>query len=260
MASEIQPRPWSLPDAASPESFSLHVFPNHPLSSLHSRSGTPCQSPPCPPSTPPTLAHRAFSSAASAPPASPTPARSCPGRSEGTRAKPPSSRLRASPRLSLSSRTRSLTRPPPRNSKNVILDPPSILLMDSGAYTISEYICRTCETYLGWKFVRALDGPERWKEGHFILELDLVDEEDDAGDERYMEGQSSPLSRIDEEPHPRMPTHKRTQSGTVHPPPKAAREGLRSLQAGPKKTAASRRRNLDDDDDDYDGKPFWKPR
>ncbi|KAI0366094.1 hypothetical protein BV20DRAFT_913228, partial [Pilatotrama ljubarskyi] len=54
---------------------------------------------------------------------------------------------------------------------NIALDPPSILLMDSGAYTIQEFICRSCEAYLGWKFVRAHDGPERWKEGHYILEM-----------------------------------------------------------------------------------------
>ncbi|RPD67663.1 hypothetical protein L226DRAFT_447340, partial [Lentinus tigrinus ALCF2SS1-7] len=51
--------------------------------------------------------------------------------------------------------------------QNIALDPPSILLMDSGMYTIQEFICKNCEVYLGWKFVHAHDGPERWKEGHF---------------------------------------------------------------------------------------------
>ncbi|KAI0747200.1 hypothetical protein C8Q80DRAFT_1106202 [Daedaleopsis nitida] len=58
--------------------------------------------------------------------------------------------------------------------RNVTLDPPSILLMDSGAYTIAEFICTACDAYLGWQFVRAHDGPERWKEGLYILELDFV--------------------------------------------------------------------------------------
>ncbi|KAI0765484.1 hypothetical protein C8Q74DRAFT_1161828, partial [Fomes fomentarius] len=58
-------------------------------------------------------------------------------------------------------------------TRNVALDPPSILLMDSGAYTIQEFICTSCEAYLGWKFARAHDGSERWKEGHYILELEL---------------------------------------------------------------------------------------
>ncbi|RPD52138.1 hypothetical protein L227DRAFT_537246, partial [Lentinus tigrinus ALCF2SS1-6] len=59
----------------------------------------------------------------------------------------------------------------PDDRQNIALDPPSILLMDSGMYTIQEFICKNCEVYLGWKFVRAHDGLERCKEGHFILEL-----------------------------------------------------------------------------------------
>ncbi|KAI0327618.1 yippee-domain-containing protein [Cubamyces sp. BRFM 1775] len=141
-------------------------------------------------------------------------------------------------------------------AKNIILDPPSILLMDSGAYTIQEFICKSCESYLGWKFMRAHDGPERWKEGHFIVELDLVQEQD-GGDVRAMEGQQSPLGRIDEEETHVSPTHRRAPSETPVPPPKGAQQGIRSFQASSRKAQLSRRL----EEDEYDtGGPFWKPR
>ncbi|KAI8971322.1 hypothetical protein BD414DRAFT_224764 [Trametes punicea] len=139
-------------------------------------------------------------------------------------------------------------------TKNIVLDPPSILLMDSGAYTIQEFICQSCEAYLGWKFLRAHDGPERWKEGHFILELELVQEQDGV-EAATMEGQQSSLSRIDEEPQSSM--HSGSPSAPPTPPPKGAQQGLRSIQMGSKRTQAPRRLELDD----YDGGgPFWKPR
>ncbi|TBU28275.1 hypothetical protein BD311DRAFT_758736 [Dichomitus squalens] len=128
--------------------------------------------------------------------------------------------------------------------RNIALDPPSILLMDSGAYTIQEFICATCETYLGWKLVRAHDAPERWKEGHFILELDFVEEQetDDAGDPVDA---ARPSSRI------ANGLHRRTMSAAdPRPPtPKGVRQGFRSLQAG-----AQEQRRVDD------AAPFWQPR
>ncbi|CDO77123.1 hypothetical protein BN946_scf184606.g5 [Trametes cinnabarina] len=138
--------------------------------------------------------------------------------------------------------------------KNVVLDPPSILLMDSGAYTIQEFICKTCEAYLGWKFYRAHDGPERWKEGHFVLELDLVREEN-GSDAQEGDRLQSPLDRIDEEANP--PTQKRSPSEPPTPPPKGARQGRRSVLVTSKRSHIPRRLELDEYDD---AGPFWKPR
>ncbi|OSD02547.1 yippee-domain-containing protein [Trametes coccinea BRFM310] len=140
--------------------------------------------------------------------------------------------------------------------KNVILDPPSILLMDSGAYTIQEFICKSCETYLGWKFYRAHDGPERWKEGHFVLELDLVQEQDGT-QAQSGEGLSSPLDRIEEEPQSHPPMQKRSPSAPPPSPPKGAQQGVRSYQTASKRPHVPRKLELDDYDD---GGPFWKPR
>lgn len=138
-----------------------------------------------------------------------------------------------------------------------MLDPPSILLMDSGAYTIQEFICKSCETYLGWKFVRAHDGSERWKEGHYILELDFVVEQDGAAEGALVEAQGSLLGRIDEG-EPYVPTHRRLPSAPTPPPPKDARQGRRSMQAVTKRTNVPRRLDLDDYEEG--GGPFWKPR
>ncbi|PCH44616.1 hypothetical protein WOLCODRAFT_53856, partial [Wolfiporia cocos MD-104 SS10] len=57
---------------------------------------------------------------------------------------------------------------------NVALGPSSILLMDTGAHTIREFSCMQCASYLGWMIVRAHEAPERWKEGHYLLELALL--------------------------------------------------------------------------------------
>jgi Yippee zinc-binding/DNA-binding /Mis18, centromere assembly len=44
--------------------------------------------------------------------------------------------------------------------------------MATGAHTMSEINCGGCNTYLGWRIVRAHEPTERWKEGHFLLELE----------------------------------------------------------------------------------------
>ena len=44
--------------------------------------------------------------------------------------------------------------------------------MATGAHTMSEVCCGSCNTYLGWQIVRAHEDPEKWKEGKFLLELE----------------------------------------------------------------------------------------
>ena len=137
----------------------------------------------------------------------------------------------------------------PDDRRNVALDPPSILLMDSGTYTIQEFICKNCEAYLGWKFVRAHDAPERWKEGYFILELDFIEEQEaDDADDAAVE-LVNPGSRM------ANGLHRRTMSAADSRPstPKGVRQGFRSLQTGAK---TPRRVEIED----YDGGPFWKPK
>lgn len=201
--------------------------------------------------------------------------------------------------------------------RNVALDPPSILLMDSGAYTIQEFICTACEAYLGWKFARAHDGSERWKEGHYVLELELVSpappspnddfafafdadaeadelqaraeaefgvgmgmgvgmEREGMGMERERErtgvlaiARESPLVKMQMQVQAEQQEqiHKRSMSagpprpGQPQPLGKGgAREGYRSLQAGPKQMGVQPMRRVERDSDGREGGPFWKPR
>ena len=53
----------------------------------------------------------------------------------------------------------------------------SVMLMNSGAYRVQNCSCGACGEPLGWKFVRAAEKTEKWKEGYFILELNLLEEE-----------------------------------------------------------------------------------
>ncbi|KAF9029015.1 yippee-domain-containing protein, partial [Hymenopellis radicata] len=55
---------------------------------------------------------------------------------------------------------------------HVNLSRPTVHLMNTGAHTMEEISCSTCHTYLGWHIVRAHSSSERWKEGHFLLELE----------------------------------------------------------------------------------------
>ena len=53
----------------------------------------------------------------------------------------------------------------------------SVMLMHTGAYRVQNSLCASCGESLGWKFIRASEKTEKWKEGYFILELALLEEE-----------------------------------------------------------------------------------
>ncbi|KAK7472855.1 hypothetical protein VKT23_000963 [Stygiomarasmius scandens] len=58
--------------------------------------------------------------------------------------------------------------------QNVRLSPPKVRLMSSGAHTVQELCCVKCSCYLGFKILRAHERSERWKEGHYLLELEKL--------------------------------------------------------------------------------------
>ncbi|KAI0088934.1 hypothetical protein BDY19DRAFT_1057086 [Irpex rosettiformis] len=64
-----------------------------------------------------------------------------------------------------------------RDARNVSLAPVTLLLMNSGAYRVQNSSCSGCDTIIGWRFVSATEKTEQWKEGHFILELEYLEEE-----------------------------------------------------------------------------------
>ncbi|THU87703.1 hypothetical protein K435DRAFT_711169 [Dendrothele bispora CBS 962.96] len=57
---------------------------------------------------------------------------------------------------------------------NAQLWSPKVRLMASGAHTVQELSCAKCSCYLGFKILRAHDRSERWKEGHYLLELEKL--------------------------------------------------------------------------------------
>ncbi|KAJ3814561.1 hypothetical protein EV368DRAFT_49956 [Lentinula lateritia] len=56
--------------------------------------------------------------------------------------------------------------------RNVTLSVPRVRLMATGAHTMQELTCSKCSVYLGWKINKASEQSERWKEGHFLMELE----------------------------------------------------------------------------------------
>ncbi|KAF3439826.1 hypothetical protein FNV43_RR18104 [Rhamnella rubrinervis] len=43
-------------------------------------------------------------------------------------------------------------------------------MMITGMHTVSYIYCKDCGELLGWKYVRAFDGSQKYKEGKFVLE------------------------------------------------------------------------------------------
>ncbi|KAJ3575129.1 hypothetical protein NP233_g1308 [Leucocoprinus birnbaumii] len=57
---------------------------------------------------------------------------------------------------------------------NVTSSAPRVQLMATGAHTMQETFCANCSAYLGWKIVKAHERSEKWKEGHWLLELESL--------------------------------------------------------------------------------------
>ncbi|KAF9501493.1 hypothetical protein BDN71DRAFT_1549814 [Pleurotus eryngii] len=57
---------------------------------------------------------------------------------------------------------------------HITLSKPGVHLMSTGAHTMQEIVCSTCDAYLGWKIVKAHSRSERWKEGYNMLELEKL--------------------------------------------------------------------------------------
>ncbi|KAJ2837395.1 hypothetical protein J3B01_002160, partial [Coemansia erecta] len=47
-------------------------------------------------------------------------------------------------------------------------------LLMTGLHTVCDLYCRCCDTVLGWKYVRAYDKSQRYKEGRYVLEQSQI--------------------------------------------------------------------------------------
>ena len=46
--------------------------------------------------------------------------------------------------------------------------------MTTGRHTVRDISCRQCQMVVGWKYDRAWEVGERYKEGKYILEAELL--------------------------------------------------------------------------------------
>ncbi|KWU45776.1 peptidylprolyl isomerase, partial [Rhodotorula sp. JG-1b] len=56
------------------------------------------------------------------------------------------------------------------NVVNVALGPPEDRPMTTGLHTVRDVMCSKCGETLGWKYDRAYEATQKYKEGKFILE------------------------------------------------------------------------------------------
>ena len=61
------------------------------------------------------------------------------------------------------------------NVVNVIMGPLEESRLSTGLHTIRAVHCSACLVYLGWYYESAVESDQRYKEGHYILEEDLIE-------------------------------------------------------------------------------------
>lgn len=57
---------------------------------------------------------------------------------------------------------------------NITESPPEDRQMTTGRHTVRDICCRQCGTVVGWKYEHAVETSEKYKEGKFILEYELL--------------------------------------------------------------------------------------
>eukprot|EP00123_Amoebidium_parasiticum_P006682 comp17578_c0_seq1/m.17203 comp17578_c0_seq1/g.17203 ORF comp17578_c0_seq1/g.17203 comp17578_c0_seq1/m.17203 type:complete len:115 (-) comp17578_c0_seq1:976-1320(-) len=59
---------------------------------------------------------------------------------------------------------------------NVVEGPPEDRVMTTGLHTVMDVLCKRCTTVLGWRYQKAYEASQKYKEGKFILEKALIQE------------------------------------------------------------------------------------
>ncbi|KAF5382952.1 hypothetical protein D9757_006286 [Collybiopsis confluens] len=57
---------------------------------------------------------------------------------------------------------------------NIVEGEPSDRVMTTGNHTVRDIYCIKCNTTLGWKYDKAYEASQKYKEGRFILERNLL--------------------------------------------------------------------------------------
>ena len=59
-------------------------------------------------------------------------------------------------------------------SVNILEGPPDERTMTTGKHIVRDISCVSCKEIVGWKYDRAYEQSEQYKEGKFILEHELL--------------------------------------------------------------------------------------
>ncbi|KAI8637269.1 yippee-like protein [Parasitella parasitica] len=57
---------------------------------------------------------------------------------------------------------------------NIIVGTREERMLRTGIHTVADIICNQCHIKIGWKYLRALDEPQKYKEGRYIVEKSRV--------------------------------------------------------------------------------------
>ncbi|XP_028806640.1 protein yippee-like At4g27745 [Neltuma alba] len=57
-----------------------------------------------------------------------------------------------------------------RHARNIIEGAKQDRQLMTGMYTVANIYCSNCGQELGWKYIRAYEPPQKYKEGRFIIE------------------------------------------------------------------------------------------
>ena len=57
---------------------------------------------------------------------------------------------------------------------NIALSEPSERNMTTGRHIVRDITCKQCKDTVGWKYDKAYEPTEKYKEGKFILEAELL--------------------------------------------------------------------------------------
>jgi len=61
---------------------------------------------------------------------------------------------------------------------NITLGPQEEKFLLTGIHLTKDVFCKTCSNYLGWTYIKAYEPAEKYKEGKFVLERNLVTKSD----------------------------------------------------------------------------------
>lgn len=61
---------------------------------------------------------------------------------------------------------------------NIIIGPKEDRHLMTGLHTVADVYCSNCQEVLGWKYERAFDATQKYKEGKYILEKAKITKED----------------------------------------------------------------------------------